>query len=117
PAFAGVMGCASIMLAVLVYSSGSAVFAEETAVSGNMECVSDWSEASIIVRRNGLAEINDVARTVLSVGYSEVLKSRLCIDGAEINGDGYVYDLVARDEQGRLKRIILDAKTLQRRGK
>lgn len=80
------------------------------------KCLSDWSSASQIVRREKLAKIDEVARHVGKKGARGVLKTRLCQDVGANGKPIFAYELVVRGQSGRLKRMRLDAKTLKRLG-
>ncbi|MEO1205726.1 MAG: hypothetical protein AAFV45_05285 [Pseudomonadota bacterium] len=78
------------------------------------DCIGDWSKASRIVRLERLAKIGDVARFAEQSGYPSLLKVSLCSFETPGRGGRYVYELVVRDPSGRLKRLRVDAKTLER---
>jgi uncharacterized membrane protein YkoI len=69
-------------------------------------CFSDWSQASVIVKAEGLVTIEQLTKAGAARLGGEIVRSTLC-EGKS----GYVYKLVVRDAQGQLKNVILDAKT------
>lgn len=68
-------------------------------------CIVDWSEAGPIVRREGLASIEQVGRLVRDRRSGEVVTSALC--RAE---DRYYYRLTVRAEHGTLRTVVVDAR-------
>lgn len=68
-------------------------------------CIADWSEAGPIVRREGLAPMEQVGRLARARASAEVLRSTLCLAD-----DRYVYRLTVRGEAGALRTLVVDAR-------
>lgn len=69
-------------------------------------CYADWSVAAPIVRKQGLATVETLARRARAKISGAIVKTMLC----EENG-GFVYRLVVRDSQGRLSNLTVDARS------
>jgi uncharacterized membrane protein YkoI len=68
-------------------------------------CYADWSVAAPIVRKEGLATVETLARRAQSKISGDIVKTTLC----EEKG-GFVYRLVVRDPKGRLSNRTVDAR-------
>jgi len=79
--------------------------AGQTSVAASGEgCFNDWATASAIVadrRMVNVAELSQIARNKFQ---GQLLTARLCRDKL-----GYFYRLVIRDNNGRVKRVRVDA--------
>jgi uncharacterized membrane protein YkoI len=69
------------------------------------QCYPDWSMAAPIVRKEGLATIEQVARRAAGRIFGIIVKTELC----QSNG-GFVYRLVVREPRGRLRALTVDAR-------
>jgi uncharacterized membrane protein YkoI len=69
-------------------------------------CFADWATASRVVAAEGLVTLEQLAKRGQGKLGGEIVRSSLC----ELKS-GYVYKLVIRDADGRLKNVLLDAKT------
>lgn len=98
--------------ALFAFFAGAAAATGE----GRFDCIGDWSEAAMVVEREDLARIGAVARTSHTSGYGGLLSTTLCKAPAGRDRWSYVYLVVVREKSGRLKRIVLDAKTLRLHG-
>lgn len=78
-----------------------------------LSCYGAWADAAGIVQREGLAGIGAVAAKGLRDGHRGILSTRLCQDLAAMPNRQYVYVIVVRSLNGRLKRLVVDAKTLR----
>jgi uncharacterized membrane protein YkoI len=68
-------------------------------------CYVDWSVAAPIVRKEGLATVETLARLAQARISGDIVKTTLC----EEKG-GFVYRLVIRDSGGRLSNRTVDAR-------
>jgi hypothetical protein len=75
----------------------------DRAVAGG--CYADWSVAAPIVRKEGLATVETLARRARSQILGDIVKTTLC----EEKG-GFVYRLVVLDPKGRLSNQTVDAR-------
>ncbi len=80
----------------------TAVF-ETAAVAG---CYDNWSVAAPIVRKEGLATVETLARRAQAKISGDIVKTTLC----EENG-GFVYRILIRDAGGRLTNKTVDARS------
>ena len=68
-------------------------------------CYSDWSIAAPIVRKQGLATVETLARRAQTKISGDIVKTTLC----EEKG-GFVYRILIRDHTGRLSSKTVDAR-------
>jgi hypothetical protein len=68
-------------------------------------CYADWSVAAPIVHKEGLATVETLSRLAQSRISGDIVKTTPC----EEKGS-FVYRLVIRDSQGRLKNRTVDAR-------
>jgi uncharacterized membrane protein YkoI len=68
-------------------------------------CYSDWSIAAPIVRKEGLATVETLARRAQTRISGDIVKTTLC----EEKG-GFVYRLLIRDSKGRLRKRTVNAR-------
>jgi len=68
-------------------------------------CIKDWTAAQAIVRENKLARVEQLSAQAAQYGLGAVVRVRLCRER-----DGYVYRVILRDRNGRLKRHVTAAK-------
>lgn len=68
----------------------------------------DWTEARPIIRSQGLISSSDVEKRLIGAYGGQVLAVHLC----ERN-QAFVYDVVMLDGQGRVRKIVVDARTGQ----
>jgi uncharacterized membrane protein YkoI len=80
----------------------SAFASDRAAAAG---CYADWSVAAPIVRKEGLATVETLARLAQARIPGDIVKTTLC----EEKG-GFVYRLVIRDSGGRLSNKTVDAR-------
>lgn len=92
--------CAAVMLFTPAIAWGPQAWAADT------ECYSDWSVAAPIVQAEGLMTVEDLSAAARKHMKGEIVKTTLCKE----NG-GYVFRLVVRGADGRLKPMTVDAKT------
>jgi uncharacterized membrane protein YkoI len=76
------------------------------AMAENGTCFADWATASRIVAAEGLVTLDQLSKLAQGKLGGEIVRSSLC----EVK-TGFVYKLVVRDAEGRLKNVLLDAKT------
>jgi len=69
-------------------------------------CYANWSVAAPIVRKEGLATVEALAKLAEAKISGDIVKTTLC----KKNGD-FVYHLVIRDPKGRLISRTVDART------
>ena len=105
-------GCVMIkLIATLIAMSWCFVAATvppvwaQTVAANDRKCFSSWSEAAPIVRREGLATIENVNRLARNHAVTEIVNSTLC----EHQGR-YIYRLVVREAKGPLKTLVVDAR-------
>jgi hypothetical protein len=75
------------------------------AFAQNGACFADWSQASIIVKTEGLVTVDQLTKSGSTTLGGQIVRSTLC-EGPS----GYVYKLVIRDADGQLKNVTVDAK-------
>lgn len=76
-----------------------------TSANAQLACISDWSEAAPIVRREGLVPIEHVDRLARDRSSVQILRSALCRDQ-----DRYVYRLTVRGGEGVMRTLVVDAR-------
>jgi uncharacterized membrane protein YkoI len=91
-----------ITVAAFVLLAGALPW-ERAAAAG---CYEDWSIAAPIVREQGLATVETLARRAEKKISGDIVKTTLC----EEKG-GFVYRLLIRDPNGRLTNHTVDART------
>ncbi len=69
-------------------------------------CYSDWSIAAPIVRKEGLATVETLARRAQTKISGDIVKTTLCQEKG-----GFVYRLLIRDPKGRLTNKTVDARS------
>ncbi len=69
------------------------------------ECLTDWGVAGEIVRREKLLTVQQLAQSGAVGAAGQIVKTTLCRDG-----DDYIYKVVAREANGSLKTIVVDAR-------
>jgi hypothetical protein len=79
---------------------------------GSLDCFKQWSEASRFVRGERLADVGLVVRRIGEATGGKVMSTRLCRSELSGRGSEFVYLVVVRSDNGRLKQMVLDAKTL-----
>jgi len=70
------------------------------------DCYSDWSIAAPIVRKEGLATVETLARRAQTKISGDIVKTTLC----EEKGS-FIYRLLIRDPKGRLTYKTVDARS------
>jgi hypothetical protein len=68
-------------------------------------CITDWSIAAPIVRKEGLVSVEELSAQIRERLKSSIVKTTLCQE----KGD-YAFRLVVRGAQGELKSLKLDAR-------
>jgi hypothetical protein len=68
-------------------------------------CIEDWSTALPVVKEEGLATVAAVAKLARERFKGEIVKVTLCQRDSR-----YVYRILMRGANGRLARVIVDAK-------
>jgi hypothetical protein len=69
-------------------------------------CYTDWSVAAPIVRKEGLATVETLARRAQAKISGDIVKTTLCEEKT-----GFVYRLLIRDPKGRLSNTTVDARS------
>lgn len=92
-----ISAAAGALLAATLLSTPSA--------HAQMACISDWSEAAPIVRREGLVPMEHVDRLARDRSSVQILRSSLCKDR-----DRYVYRLTVRAGEGTMRTLVVDAR-------
>lgn len=68
-------------------------------------CMADWSVAASIVRKEGLTTVEQLIKLAASSGAGSIIRTTLC------DTDGkYVYRIVIKGDDGKLKTMIVDAR-------
>ncbi len=83
----------------------AATLLNSSAPQAQLACISDWSEAAPIVRREGLVPIELVDRLARDRSSVQILRSALCRDQ-----DRYVYRLTVRGGEGTMRTLVVDAR-------
>jgi uncharacterized membrane protein YkoI len=80
--------------------------AQEARITPEPKCWADWSEASIIVRREALLPVERISK-LANAKYpgASIIKVTLCEEQGR-----FVYHLLLRERQGHLKSELLDAR-------
>lgn len=91
-----IRGLASLLVAV------SVVFAPAQA---EPVCITNWSDAGPIVRREGLTTIEHVGRLARDRASLEIVDTALCRAD-----DRFVYRLTVRSGEGVLRKLYVDAR-------
>ncbi|MFA5951330.1 MAG: hypothetical protein WC807_13705 [Hyphomicrobium sp.] len=68
-------------------------------------CLSDWSIAAPIVRREGLVTVEQLSGLVRQRFPGDIIKTSLCEGGG-----AYAFHIVIRTANGRLRSVVLDAR-------
>ncbi len=76
-----------------------------TVAHAQLACISDWSIAAPIVRREGLVPMEHVDRLARDRSSVQILRSSLCKDQ-----DRYVYRLTVRAGEGTMRTLVVDAR-------
>lgn len=78
-----------------------------SAAANETSCVSDWSEASAIVTREGLGDWRQIA---VEQGFAlgGIVRTELCR-----LGERFVYRIVVRERDGRFRRFEVDARLVR----
>lgn len=73
--------------------------------AAKLSCLSDWSKASAIVSELGLAGVQELTEQARRTQQASVVRTVLCRQGAT-----YVYRVVMKDRNGRLRTETVDAR-------
>ncbi len=68
-------------------------------------CTGDWSVAAPLVKKEGLATVEQLSHLARSTGAGDIVRTMLCQD----NGT-FTYRLVVRDAKGQLRSVSTDAR-------
>ena len=68
-------------------------------------CMTDWSLAAAVVRKEGLTTVEQLSKLAHKSGAGDIVRTTLCEDGGT-----YVYRLVVKDRNGQLKSLTVDAR-------
>ncbi len=69
------------------------------------KCLNDWSEASVVVRREGLVTVEQLVKQAPAHLGGDIVRVALCQSDT-----GFFYRLVVRDGSGSIRQVILDAR-------
>ena len=96
------------MLRPALISALSALLALASAPARAGEtCIADWSVASAVVKKEGLATVEQLLQMAKKSVAGSIIRTTLCHD------DGaFVYRIVVKDAKGQLKTINVDARKL-----
>ena len=81
------------------------LFAATASAPAHAACIPDWSIAAPIVHKEGLTTVETLSRMTAEKLSENIVKTTLC----EENGV-FVYRIVVRDGEGRLRSRTLDAR-------
>lgn len=90
--------------AVIAAATVAMVIAAAEARAG-VECITDWSDARAIVKKEGLTTVEVLVRQAPDRLGGEIVRSTLCRDGAH-----FTYRLIIRDSGGTIKVVTVDAR-------
>ncbi len=91
----------------LMAIAAAALLLPRAASADAPQCLSDWSVAAPIVRKEGLATVEQLAAAAKAGGKGDVVQVHLC------KSDGkYSYRVTLRDNKGQLRTITIDARKL-----
>lgn len=76
-----------------------------TGSKAKTHCISDWSEAAVVVQDEKLVKIAALDKLVRKAYGGPIVKSQLCKLGSD-----FVYELVVRTKSGQLTRAMVDAR-------
>jgi hypothetical protein len=95
------MNNASLILAsILAFAIGAAAPAQ-----AGETCIDDWSVAAGVVRKEGLATVEQLSQLAKKSGVGDIVRTTLC-EGA----GAFTYRIVVRDGKGQLKSLTVDAR-------
>lgn len=69
------------------------------------DCISDWSLAAGVVRKESLATVEQLLQLAKKVVGGAIVRTTLCQEGG-----AYVYRIVVKEPGGRLKTVTVDAR-------
>jgi len=110
----------AVLVSVVLLTNGIPVAANPDTLQrrgsphGSLDCFREWSEALQWVKDERLADVGRVLRRVGDAAKGRVMSTSLCKPAAEGGQPAFVYLVVVRSDNGRLKQMVLDAKTLDR---
>lgn len=68
-------------------------------------CFTDWSVAAPLVKKEGLATVEQLSQQARATGTGDIVRTTLCQDGSSFS-----YRIVVRDGKGQLKSLVVDAR-------
>ncbi len=85
----------------------SAVFAGSYGFGAakKLKCISDWSVAAPIVKKEGLVAVETLSKAAPSKFDGDIVKATLCREN-----DAYVFQLVLKGAGGQLRSLTVDAR-------
>lgn len=87
---------------IVVLAAGAGMTAP---VLGDQTCHADWSVAAAVVKKEGLATVEQLLQLAKKAGAGDIVRTTLC------QGDGaFVYRIVVKDAKGQLKTLNVDAR-------
>lgn len=89
----------SMFAAVLMLLAGA------LPAGASQNCHNDWSVAAPIVRKEGLATVEQLAAMAKAKGLGEIVQTQLCEDKGQ-----YAYRVTVRDAKGSFRNITTDAR-------
>ena len=98
-------------LAAMAAALGALALAAVTPVQAKEVCFTDWSDAAVAVKKHGLVPVERIGMMAKRSNGSRLVKIELCKVA-----DGYIYKMVMRGPDGRLKRLKVNAKQPFARG-
>ncbi len=76
-----------------------------TSAHAGESCFADWSVAAPVVKKEGLATVEQLSQLAKSSGSGDIVRTTLCQD----KGD-FTYRIVVKDGKGQLKTLNVDAR-------
>lgn len=68
-------------------------------------CFADWSVAAPVVKKEGLATVEQLSQLAKSSGSGDIVRTTLCQDDGR-----FTYKIVVKDAKGQLKSLSVDAR-------
>ena len=93
------------VLGAFILAAMVALSPAPAAVGQSMRCFDDWSDAAPIVLRENLVPAREVQSWARKRLKGNVIRVTLCQDG-----DRYIYRLLVREQKGRIRNRIVEAR-------
>ena len=90
---------------MLIAALLAAALPSQSSAGEEQSCITDWSIAAPIVRKEGLVSVEELSAQIRERLKSSIVKTTLCQEKG-----AYAFRLVVRGAQGELKSLKLDAR-------